>query len=261
MFLYLGGRGQDQSDTSHSLIPASGGWNFGGQGGIDLNPENETGPGSSLENGAGGGGAVDIRLEYADINNIDRNSKIFNKSIMSRIIVAGSGGGACSGNNFGLGIPKGFPGGNSSALSNGPYTFGGTQTDGKLGIGMDGISGHNNEGGSGGCGSGYRGGFSKFPLTSAPGTFEVGGTGGSSYIKTREETNQFMIDHPDLFFSNNIIISGKDNMPSPYNNSYITGHVGHGVCRITVLNLIIRCTCICSSIVNLSLLFVSSGLS
>ena len=122
MFLYLGGHGEDQTDLTHSYIPANGGWNFGGKGGIDFN--NDTGSEYSLENGARGGGAVDLRLVYYDINQEVFDENLFNKSLDSRIIVAGSGGGGASGEDYSWGLSIGFPGGNTSAISNGPDTHG-----------------------------------------------------------------------------------------------------------------------------------------
>ncbi|EAX89739.1 hypothetical protein TVAG_137480 [Trichomonas vaginalis G3] len=251
MFLYLGGKGQDQVINYHSSIPAYGGWNFGGKGGIDFNETNVI-----PENGAGGGGASDLRLEYYDININESDENLLNKSIESRIIVAGSGGGACSGNQYDWGSPNGFPGGNTSAISNGPFTFGGNQTVGTLGKGKEGRSSFKNkQGGSGGNGSGYRGGYQLLPVTTNRGFYQVGGSGGSSYVSGHlecispshaddKESNKINSIHESgLYFTNTEIISGNDLMPNPYDDSYIRGHVGNGVCRITVLFYAICDTC------------------
>ncbi|EAX93619.1 hypothetical protein TVAG_336050 [Trichomonas vaginalis G3] len=276
MYLYLGGHGEDQSDMSHSHIPASGGWNFGGNGGIDYN--DDEGIYYPLENGAGGGGAVDLRLEYYDINKDDINQdeneqNLLNKSLESRIIVAGSGGGGCSANDQTWGYAKGYPGGNTSAISNGPYVFGGSQIQGFFGIGMSGISGYENQAGSGGCGSGYRGGYINFPSTTQDGFYHIGGSGGSSYISGHfgcispyfkndsEPTPLNSFHESGLFFTNTIMKSGNEEMPSPYNSSVIRGHIGHGICRITILRpTFCPSNTFCFSI-PLSILFVSLGFS
>ena len=131
-YLYLGAKGEDQYKVDDYINPSPGGWNFGGFGGVDkcdIYPGNPTPP----ESGAGGGGAVDLRIDYIDINSPNLDHELLRKSLMSRIIVAGSGGGAVSD-----GKSIGFPGGNLSALNNRENMFGGTQTKGELGIGMNG---------------------------------------------------------------------------------------------------------------------------
>ncbi|EAX86392.1 hypothetical protein TVAG_023180 [Trichomonas vaginalis G3] len=93
-------------------------------------------------------------------------------------MVAGSGGGAVSNTN-----KFGFPGGNLTAIDNGNNVFGGTQTSGELGKGMDGIDSEINQGGSRGCGGGYKGGYHTFNKSMPKSvSFEFGGSGGSSYI-------------------------------------------------------------------------------
>ncbi|EAX93618.1 hypothetical protein TVAG_336040 [Trichomonas vaginalis G3] len=178
-------------------------------------------------------------------DNPDQN--VLKKSIESRIIVAGSGGGASSGDERPLGKIDGFPGGNISAISNGAYVLGGNQISGKLGIGDDGSSSSNNEGASGGCGSGYRGGINKLPSNSDSGYFQIGGTGGSSYISGHfgcispnhqndlVENKQNSIHESGYIFTDTKIINGQEKMPSPYNDSFIIGNIGNGIGRITFL--------------------------
>ncbi|EAX93621.1 flagelliform silk protein, putative [Trichomonas vaginalis G3] len=250
MYLYLGGKGQDQDKTIPNQTPTQGGWNFGGNGGVEYT--SETG---FAENGAGGGGAVDIRLEYIDINKDKPDQNILKKSIESRIIVAGSGGGASSGEEFPLGKIDGFPGGNISAISNGIYVLGGSQTSGTLGIGHNGRSSSKNEGASGGCGSGYRGGINKLPSSSNEGYFQIGGTGGSSYVSGHfgcispshqndiVANNQNSIHESGYKFINTKMISGQEKMPSPFNDSFIFGNIGNGIGRITFLYAYIQ-TCV-----------------
>ncbi|EAX96490.1 loricrin, putative [Trichomonas vaginalis G3] len=271
MYLYLGGRGEDQSDMSHSHIPVSGGWNFGGKGGNDYH--NDLGGSYPTESGAGGGGGVDLRLEYYDINQDEIDENLLNKSLESRIIVAGSGGGGCSERVLDWGFMRGFPGGNISAISNGLYVFGGNQIQGLLGKGMNGTDGPHNEGGSGGCGSGYHGGYTSFPPSTRDGIFSVGGSGGSSFISGHfgcispyfkndtEPTPLNSFHESGLYFTETVMKSGNEDMPSPYDDSIITGHIGHGVCRITILRpKICPSFNFCFSI-PLSLLFAPLGFS
>ncbi|EAY10918.1 hypothetical protein TVAG_260030 [Trichomonas vaginalis G3] len=250
LYLYLGGQGEDQASVNELQNASLGGWNFEGKGGIDtfeyhdvnkLVEERNTPP----ENGAGGGGAVDLRLYYYDINSAPIDKDELRKSIESRIIVAGSGGGADSGEK-----PYGYPGGKLSAKSLTPYLFGGNQTNGDLGVGADGISSDDNQGASGGHGSGFRGGYNTFDKTKTTGSiFEWGGTGGSSYISGHfgcispnyppgTEPNQINNIHSSKFyFTNTVMKSGDEAMPDPFSDDFgiIIGHVGNGICRITFL--------------------------
>ncbi|KAI5537672.1 glycine-rich protein family, partial [Trichomonas vaginalis G3] len=246
MYLYLGGKGADQTTYIFTTTPAKGGWNFGGNGGLDSHVEDQKF--EPPENGAGGGGATDIRLIYYDINLQNPNNNSLQKSIESRIIVAGSGGGGNSGLQHESGSPDGFHGGSLTATSNNPYTYGGTQIKGTLGKGMDGINSTENQGGSGGCGSGYRGGYHKFPQLTETGSYHVGGTGGSSYIsghigcisptaKDTTPSKENSIHESGFIFTNTEILSGNESMPNPNGNSLIKGNVGHGICQITVLYL------------------------
>ena len=83
LYLYIGGKGEDQTDYDTSN-PGKGGYNGGGDGGKDLLDS------LSGESSAGGGGATDIRLIPHSVSEIE--------SLKSRIIVAAGGGGACSSN-------------------------------------------------------------------------------------------------------------------------------------------------------------------
>lgn len=246
IFLYLGGKGQNQEVYTKTQNPALGGWNFGGNGGVETNPE-EAGP---PENGAGGGGAIDIRLQYADINNKNLAPSIWKKSIESRIIVAGSGGGAASAKTYSYGSADGYPGGTISAASNKPYTNGGTQKLGTLGKGLDGIStNENNAGGSGGNGSGYRGGYNSFPKDTSMGYLHIGGSGGSSYISGHfgcispnfeadsQPTLAHSIHESGFYFTHTEMKSGNESMPNPFSESLMKGNIGNGVCRITLLSI------------------------
>ncbi|EAX94651.1 hypothetical protein TVAG_293810 [Trichomonas vaginalis G3] len=241
-YLYLGAKGEDQYKTDEYSNPAPGGWNFGGFGGVDQSDYSPTEP-TPPESGAGGGGAVDLRIDYIDINSPDLDDDLLTKSLMSRIIVAGSGGGAVSDKNI-----NGYPGGTLKASNNGEHMFGGTQTDGILGKGMNGSITNNNQGGQGDCGSGYRGCYHTFTsdMTQAW-SFEYGGSGGSSYISGHPgcispqhpsdtiENQTTPFHESNFYFTNTIMKGGNENMPDPYSTNNIVGHIGHGVCRITFL--------------------------
>lgn len=136
-YIYLGAKGEDQTSVTQGVV-SHGGWNFGGNGGID--PVDVDSP---PESSAGGGGGVDIRLLPVDTQTT--NKSFLHDSILSRIMVAGSGGGAASelvsstnkaGHTYGPGTPGG-------ALANVTYyvnTIEGNQTHGELGKGQDGYS-------------------------------------------------------------------------------------------------------------------------
>lgn len=76
----------------------------------------------------------------------------------------------------------------------------------------------------------------------------VGGSRGSSYISGHfgcispyfkndvEATHLNSFHESGLYFTDTIMKSGDEFMPSPYDDGMITGHVGHGVCRITILH-------------------------
>lgn len=242
-YLYLGAKGEDQTKTDDYTNHSLGGWNFGGHGGIDKHDKNEQTQYRPPESGAGGGGSVDLRIEYFDINFPDKNRSLLTKSLKSRIMVAGSGGGAVSNTN-----KFGFPGGNLTAIDNGNNVFGGTQTSGELGKGMDGIDSEINQGGSGGCGGGYKGGYHTFNKSMPKSvSFEFGGSGGSSYISGHpgcisphypsfaiaNETTPF--HESNFYFTNTVMRSGEEAMPDPFNDFAIIGHVGNGVCRIRLI--------------------------
>ncbi|EAX97948.1 hypothetical protein TVAG_316130 [Trichomonas vaginalis G3] len=241
--LYLGAKGEDQTKFNDYTHQTLGGWNFGGNGGIDKSDINEPDFSYPPESGAGGGGAVDLRLEYVDINSPPLDNISLEISLKSRIIVAGSGGGAVSNDN-----KFGMPGGSISAVNNGMYIFGGTQTKGELGKGMDAVDTDGNQGGSGGCGSGYRGCYNTLSNSiRGNNIFEFGGSGGSSYISGHpgcispqypsttiaNETTPF--HESKLYFTKTNMKAGNEYMPDPLSDGYILGHIGHGVCRITFL--------------------------
>lgn len=177
LFLYLGAKGQDQISRQH--IRNLGGWNGGGNGGMDIGDRDDP------ESGAGGGGSVDIRLQYFDMNKVD-NSLEFQRSIKSRIMVAGSGGGGCSA-DYVSGIyanPIGGAGGGLEAPNVSDRSVGGTQIRGQYGIGSQGKDenwhGKIYGGSTAGGGSGYRGSLD-FHVMYQQYYIETSSAGGSSY--------------------------------------------------------------------------------
>ena len=223
-----------RSFSNQSGVVSYGGWNFGGDGGID--PVDPIYP----ESGAGGGGGVDIRLIYADLEK--NNSYLINESIKSRIMVAGSGGGAVSHNilrtdpTFNL-YAYGTPGGNFESVTNYRYTQGGTQLLGELGRGGHGYSDPSTYGcATGGGGAGYRGGYHNIPHPS-PAEISHGGPGGSSYISGHPDCISPLggrVHHSGIKFLNPVMISGSESMPQP-DGTYDVGHKGSGVAKITIL--------------------------
>ena len=178
LYAYVGGNGGIGTKTE----PGKGGWNGGADGGYSRN--------TSYVCGNGGGGASDIRL-YSETD-FDEDGE--NKSLLSRIIVAGGAGGRGWFNvadwmfAFGGGINGGYYGGIGGNLANDPnnkkYA---SQTDGySFGKGMVPIrstGGSNGEEGSGGGGGGWFGGYS----TSVGGQYcSMSGGGGSGYVLTEE---------------------------------------------------------------------------
>ena len=148
IYIYIGGKGIDSnSNISDTLV---GGFNGGGSGGRD----NKIG---QIANGAGGGGATDIRIGGTKLSN--------------RIIVSGGGGGA----GF---IGNGGRTNEDGKQSNSEYSIGGkcgTQINGGNAI-------FSNAHGSGGGGGGYYGGSSGSSTEDHPNGYSAGGGGGSSYI-------------------------------------------------------------------------------
>ncbi|EAY04499.1 hypothetical protein TVAG_453160 [Trichomonas vaginalis G3] len=138
--------------------------------------------------------------------------------------------------------------------------FGGTQTQGELRKGQKGIDSVNNQGGSGGCGSGYQGAYHIFNENmTGDGIFQSGGSGGSSYISGHPDcispqypsdtvANESTPFHESKFyFTNTNMKGGNEYMPDSFSNDKILGHVGHGACRITFLfNPICQTEMICN---------------
>jgi len=163
LLIRVGGKGQDAQNGAIAL----GGWNGGGNGGLDLEFANN--------GGAGGGGATHLRM---DISNV-----------FERVLIAAGGGGAAKdAPGGGGGAPDGV---NGVAFGAGGSGIGATlemggwavttergATNGYLGSGGDGSTNHAANGGGGGGGGLYGG--SGGTSTADHDNGEAGGGGGGS---------------------------------------------------------------------------------
>ena len=238
MFLYIGGKGADQTETGYNRT-SPGGFNGGGNGGVDLSDTDHG------ENGAGGGGSTDLRM-YKDDSL---------KALKSRIIVAGAGGGGCSTNHTETvnSTAYGGSGGSLTGTTLSRYSLPGNQTQGVFGRGTEGVScDHpqcNYGGSSGGNGSGYYGGlFPPEKMSGYMGTLETAGAGGSSYISGHEECNSVVDDESDppthtdssihytnWYFNNTVMKQqGDSGFVDPYGTEE-NGHYGNGAAKITII--------------------------
>lgn len=172
LFIRVGGKGQDAQVAAIAL----GGWNGGGDGGLDVENANN--------GGAGGGGATDVRIGSSDI--------------LQRVLVAAGGGGAAKdAPGGGGGAPDGI---NGAAFGAGESGIGATlemggwaattdrgATNGYLGLGGHGSTNHPSFGGGGGGAGLYggSGGTSVFDYTLSE---AGGGGGGSSFYAGPHET-------------------------------------------------------------------------
>ena len=171
-------------------------------------------------NRAPGGGATDIRLvkgSLETLKSIDFLTTYYgpNESLLSRVIVAGGGGGNdISGNGYGGGLQGGkFSGSSTSGNQTHP---GKTDSGIDAGFGYGGFTQGSDLGISGGGGGWYGGGGSTYAK------------GGSGHVNKS-------------FFYLSDTIPGNEPFPSPFGQSE-TGHSGDGVAKITYLNIFYDCT-------------------
>ena len=264
-YLYIGGKGEDQTGTAQGAF-GKGGYNGGGDGGADLCDLSEP------ESNAGGGGATDVRIKYnEDFSDI--------LSLKSRIIVAAGGGSGCSSDhawcnyseefdddflckNRNEGVWNEYRGGAGGALHGyrlNSAVFPGNQASGSFGIGTNGISkglfynvnGSKVYGSSiGGGGGGYFGGTSltDIPNITGDGYVHAGGAGGSSYVSGCDRcrsvsylpeyginTTDDNVHYSRLKFKDIKMMSGIENFTAP-DGSQEKGHSGNGHITITFLH-------------------------
>ena len=236
MFLYIGGKGEDQASYSGRVV-SKGGFNGGGNGGVDEYDD------SFPESSAGGGGATDVRLAYGD--NL--------RELKSRIMVAAAGGGSSSIND--TNDQQTYLSGNGGTLTGGWFSknqIPGNQTSGIFGKGQDGISMDNSfygaGGSTGGSGGGYYGGITIDEQTKAVSHYEVPGAGGSSYVSGFEGCNSVIDDNSDppvhsgksmhysnLFFNDPSMKMFRARDFLDPHGKFENGHSGNGVAKITVI--------------------------
>ena len=237
-YLYLGGKGEDQVSVEKDIM-SLGGYNGGGNGGVNLNESNP-------ESGAGGGGATDIRFVAGSDN----------YSYMSRIMVAaGGGGGISSSDNTHADYKQQNPGhgGKLEGSSFSTFVFPGKQTEGMFGRGQDGLNFSNggefvNGGSTGGGGGGYYGATST-KCSVKTNLCESAGGGGSSYIsgydgcKAVEYDESGNVNHKEdsihyseLKFDSPIMMDYQNtsSFVDPYNKME-NGHIGNGFVRINII--------------------------
>ena len=216
LYCFVGGKGGNGSPDPQ--ISAIGGFNGGGNGGVDTRDNDGSGA---------GGGASDIRFVDGDWNNLD--------SLESRIMVAAGGSGSAF-NSYGA------PGGAIYGLLKSERGIDdiieNTDTSQDKGF-MPGCgeSGKNHEyTPSSGAGGGFYGGNAKEGIESP--TYLAVSSSGSSYISGHSDCVQ-----RKYVFTNTEMIPGSEYSPSPTQGKE-KGHSGNGFILITMLNLSCKRTCI-----------------
>lgn len=198
------------------------------------------GGGSGILNGAGGGGASDIRIG--------------SDSLYSRVIVAGGGGGAgvtsasanpagCGGGLYG---GDGYYNNTTGSYTTGSNRCGGSasQTAGgkswstqSAGTGTFGQGGNASGYSCGGGGGGWYGGGGAYDNDSdSDGRW---GGGGSGYVYTSSTASSYptgCLLTSDYYLTNAQTIAGNTSFTSPTGVTE-TGHTGNGYVRITTLNV------------------------
>lgn len=210
----------------------------------------------------GGGGATDVRLVQS------KNWYDF-ESLKSRIIVAGGAGGGeriCGGDGGGLaGISYDY------TFWRQPSAKGGTQTQGGLHgqwgncLGTDGGFGYGGNGhGCGDCAGGGGGGYYGGGGT----TYAGSGGGGSSFVSgypgcdaIAENSIEDNITHTgqpihysNLFFTDAVIASGREMMPTTDLKSVKIGNDGNGYAIITQIR--IKAVCSCPNLIYMNLFYI-----
>ena len=205
-FVYIGSSGLNGGDGGHN-----GGGAVGASRWIN-DPLNN--------NRAPGGGATDIRLikgSLESIRSIDFFTTYYgpNKSLESRVIVAGGGGGRNPESGYGGGL-RGSDYNYENATSGDQNHPGKTHVGIDAGFGYGGYTNLSGQGISGGGGGWYGGGGASNAM------------GGSGYVDKK-------------FFYDSETIAGNEEFQDPFGKIDI-GHSGNGVAKITYLNIFYDCT-------------------
>ena len=212
--IYVGGKGNYftyGSNTHSYAVNTNGGWNGGG------------GVTNSAASHGTGGGATDICLTESAVSLSNYAYTRTSASYLSRIIVAGGGGGN------GFYNPTVHAGGGVNGIGEIP----GTQTLGGIGGTSSGQFGYGGNGagcsggGSGGGGGWYGGGGGKGD--------EGKGGGGSSFVLTSSSSIPSGYTPGSSYYMNSASnIAGNASMPNPSGGT-MTGRSGNGIAVITFL--------------------------
>lgn len=178
---------------------------------------------NSQVGGAGGGGATDISLHGKKKSTEWDTPNHF----LSRIIVAGGGGGSCH-----TRYPNwvgGNGGGSDGGRNNEGTVNGAGQSNGyKFGVAQNNVNNHNSGGGGG-----WYGGFAY----SRDGWGRSGG-GGSGYVYNQNTESYYPSGcklNKDFYLSDSSTIQGSSGFPNIEGNGTEMGHSGHGYAKITKL--------------------------
>ena len=235
LYFYVGGMGENQTSIYSDM--SLGGFNGGGNGGVDkVDP-------TYPESSSGGGGSSDIRLIKGD-------SLL---ALKSRIIVAAGGSGSVSSSGTsGIDNYLAGDGGMLSGTSYTEYAIPGNQTYGVFGKGADGYSlgkeSYSLGGSTAGSGSGYYGGISNYLNISGKIAFTVAAAGGSSYISGYEGCDSVNFDTSDppthsgspihytkISFDDPVMMmKGNISFVDQYGN-HENGHHGNGAIKIKII--------------------------
>ncbi len=232
LYIYVGGRGVDNKNTSKNVGVVAGGYNGGGSG---YGRDNRN---AYVHNGASGGGATDIR--YFGSTTPSTNDLLWNSTLglNSRIMVAAGGGGG-SGHN---GNANGGYGGtltSENVKSNFGSATGVNQTSGNA-FGIGGTT--PTTGGGGGGAGGYYGGRTANWVQGTGGSSYVSGYEGCIAIKSATDTTPKVTTYSKIedsyhysgkIFENATMIDGNTSMPTYDGEETMIGNSGNGYAKIT----------------------------
>ena len=223
-------------------------FNIGGKGVVRTGGYNGGANGGSQSDGTyyAGGGATDVRLVYGDWN-------LF-LSLKSRIMVAagGAGAGYYNGGIVGGagGALVGLSGTQSGSGSTHSVATGGSQTDpGKSVNGNNSNSGFGyssqpntyGTGGGGGYYGGGSGGSTSYKVSAgAGGSSFISGHKGCDAIDESSESSAIVHTHQNkhysnIVFTNTVMKSGNEEMPTHDNTGKMTGNTGNGYALISLI--------------------------
>jgi hypothetical protein len=217
IYVFVGSQGEYMTyggSTHSTAVSRNGGWNGGG------------GNFNSAASFGTGGGATDFALTTSSMTLTDYSYRRTEASYLSRILVAGGGGGN---GNWQTGV---YAGGGASGIGSYPgtqtsggtgHSGAGTVTSGYFGYGG---RGNGSSGGGNGGGGGWYGGGAGVGGSN-------GGGGGSGYVLTSSSNKPSGYTPTSNFWMNNeSLIDGNSIIPNPSGGT-MTGKSGNGYARIT----------------------------